>query len=253
MLKDKPALPGSNGYYFLLCDMTKEIIKIGICLGLFLAGTFRAAPLYSQKVGYARRGEGINRIVDEWVRGEVVFQDGKVFRGEFSYNPMVPEGLLKIANHDKITTGTVFDIDSFYFYDHETSTEHIYYSIPVENNRRIFAELLFENAHYALLGRKSASFSKKYQQVPMVSTSGLYMGGVKGGYMHTKVKVQYSWLLVDIATEKIHALSHQALLRIMADRKKEIKAFVRANKLKFHHTEDYIAILKEYERLTQPD
>ena len=214
-----------------------------IYVGLLL-GVMGVIPSYGQGVSYARRAEKMNRIVDEWMEGEVTFKDGETILCRLSYNPLVPEGLLKISDGDKIITSTAFDIESFTCYDYDASIDHTYVSFPVTKRNRVFAQLLYEGSRYALLGRKSARITKEYWNTdPRTYSTGSYFG--------TRIKPYYQYVLFSFATSDFQVLTRKDLLRITADRKQEVKAFIRANRLKFRHTEDYVAVLREYERLIE--
>lgn len=62
---------------------------------------------------------------------------------------------------------------------------------------------------------------------------------MKGAYRRTEKNYQY--YIFDMEAGELYEL----------DRKKEIKKFIRANKLKFRATSDYVAVLDEYHRLTK--
>ena len=184
--------------------------------------------LYSQ-VDYSEKAEKINRRVDHWVHGEVVFKDGKTVECEFSYNPLMPEGLLKMKKDWKLITGTAFNIERFSYLDDKTSERHEYFSMPIDNNQ-VFVELLHEDTLYAILGRESI-YVLKYTQ---------------DGYTSSKVRPAYFRYLVNMEDGKIYKLTAKSVVDIMYDRKKEVKKFIRVNRLRFANTQDYVEVINYY-------
>lgn len=214
---------------------------VGTGLGLFWIGMLGPIPLYSQQVGYARGVKGINQRVDEWVEGEVVFRSGESKQCTFSYNPLVPEGLLKIAEEDRTLTGTVFSVERFSFYDQKTGRTHTYFSLPIDQRQRIFAELWYDDAQYSILGRKLAWVEKQYWNTSPVTRT----------YIQSRVKTWYRQMVLDKKHQETYLLTSKNLIHHMKDKRKEIKQFIKTSKFTFENINDYIAILKEYQRLTQ--
>ena len=212
-----------------------DLLAIG---WLLVASILNISSLYGQSAQYARNYKQINKIVDNWVWGEVTFKDGETVRCEFAYNPLVPEGLLKIKDESKVTTMTAFNVERFTFYD--DTTQYTYYSLPIVRRNRAFAQLLYEGPRYALLGRKSAQVYSE--------TSDLINGII---LPKSKVKLNYQRVLFDFKNGNSYVISRKELLWHLSDKKKEIKAFIRANRLKFKDNESYIQVMQEYERLTQ--
>jgi hypothetical protein len=107
---------------------------------------------------------------------------------------LLPEGLVKIADGDRILTETVYSLESFSYYDLNTASDHTYY---------------------------------------------------------TKMKKNYQRYFFDMETGELCELGPKKVIELAGDKKKEIKKFIRTNKLKLNTTADYIAVLDEYHRLTE--
>ncbi len=69
----------------------------------------------------------MNEFPDQWLEREVTFKNEKTILCELSYNPLVPEGLVKMADGNKILTETMYSLDSFSFYNPYKATDHTYY------------------------------------------------------------------------------------------------------------------------------
>ncbi len=230
----------------------------------------------------------MNEFADQWFDGEVTYKNGETILCELSYNPLVPEGLVKIADGDQILTETVYSVESFSFYDSGASSDHTYYSIQIGSRQRMFIELLHESPDYSILGRREILAKKQYHTihlptsptspsgaaidfkgtVPQVGESqhsslsskvttipnqnGTFGGfAMKGAYRRTRLEKNYQYYIFDMETGELYELDRKKVIDMTNDKKKEIKKFIRANKLKFNTTADYIAVLDEYHRLTE--
>ena len=225
---------------------------------VFIALTFTS--LYGQdkptlKSFRVKNMEQLSEVVDQWYEGEVTFWSGRTLLCQLSYSPLVPEGLVKVADGDLTRVLTVYDIESFSFYNHDTYTDHTYYSLPLINNRPMFVELLYEDCFYAILGSRSivaeitnyvpgpgGAMSRSYEYVNM-SYAHAYQANAASA---TKFIMDYRWFLVDVENHQAHDFNLNAL----DDQRKELRKFVRANKLQFDTVEDYIAVVQKYEDLT---
>ena len=148
---------------------------------------------------------------------------------------------MKIGDGDNILTETAYSIDRFTFYDHKATADHTYYSLPINGRGRIFVELLYETHRHAIVGRREAEIDKFEYHFSV----GL------GDYYLPNLKTCYQWYLVDMETNIMREMDSKRIFTLMNGKKKELKKFVRANKLKFKTTADYIAVLDEYHRLTK--
>ena len=229
-------------------------IMLSMCLDLtnklslltFIALVIATSSSFGQTVGYARDAKEMNEFADQWFEGEVTFKNGETILCELSYNPLVPEGLVKIADGDRILTETVYSLESFSYYDPIANSDHTYYPLEIGNRKRAFIELLHENSHYSILGRKEIELENQHWEWYLVP--GIV---AQGGYHRTKLEENYQRYLFDIETGELRELGPKKVIELTGNKKKEIKKFIRANKLKFNTTADYIAVLNEYHRLTK--
>lgn len=244
-------------------------------------------PVYCQKIGHARSAKKMNEFADQWFEGEVTYKNGETILCELSYNPLVPEGLVKIADGDRILTETVYSLESFSFYDPGAFSDHTYYSIQIGSRQRMFIELLHESPHYSILGRREIIAEKQYHNiylptspsnlgevvvnsngaVPRVgqpssfsevtTVTGVNQNGgfngfaMKGGYRRTRLEKNYQHYVFDMETGELYELSRKKVMEMTNDEKKEIKQFIRTNKIKFRTTADYILVLDAYCQLIQ--
>ena len=204
----------------------------------------------------AKSIEHLNEMTDHWFEGEVTFWNGKTIFCQLSYSPLVPEGMVKIADGDLIRVVTVHDVESFSFYNHDTYTDHTYYVLPLINNRLMFAELLYEDCFYAILGSKSmlaeitnylpgpsaGTISRSFEYVNM-SYADAYRGNAATA---TKFIMDYRWFLIDIKEGKAYDFT----LDPLESEKKKLKKFISTNNLQFETLDDYIAVIQQYENLT---
>ncbi len=230
----------------------------------------------------------MNKFADQWFEGEVTYKNGETILCKLSYNPLVPEGLVKIADGNRILTETVYSLETFSFYDSKASSDHTYHSIQIGSRQRMFVELLHESPNYSILGRREISAKKQYHtiyfptspaspsetvinfkgKVPQVkgyksssfssevttipNRNGISGGfAVKGAYRRTRLEKNYQHYMFDMETGGLYELDRKKLINITRNKKKEIKEFIRTNKLKFHTTADYIAVLDRYHQLTK--
>ncbi|MGB3779040.1 MAG: hypothetical protein WA960_11830 [Tunicatimonas sp.] len=245
-------------------------------------------PTFGQKIEYARRAKKMNEFADQWFEGEVTYKNGETILCELSYNPLVPEGLVKIMDGNRILTETVYSLESFTFYDFKATADHTYYSLQIGSRQRMFIELLHENPDYSILGRREILAKKQYHtiylptsptspseavtnfkgavpkvgdsqyssfssEVTTIPNQNSLSGGfaMKGAYRRTRLEKNYQYYIFDMETGKLYELDRKKVIDMTNDKKKEIKQFIRANKLKFRATSDYIAVLDEYHRLTK--
>ena len=166
-------------------------------------------------------------MFDEWVEGTVIFKDGDTLICEFSYNPLVPEGMLKIKNNDKIITGTVYNVFSFSYYSNDSTFEHRYYSVPVSPNNRVFLEFIFDNSDFALYGHKSLKIGKY---------SGYY------SYSSTSIEGIYQVYMFNKSSGKSFPITSKEFLTMMDDKYVAIRKFIKENKIKFKNSYDYIRL-----------
>jgi len=235
-----------------------KTFRVYLAVGLVV---ITLAPLYGQdkfsvsKRFRAKNIEHLNEMIDEWYEGEVTFWNGTTIFCQLSYSPLVPEGLVKIADGDLIRVLTVHDVESFSFYNQDTYSDHTYYSLPLINNRLMFAELLYEDCFYAILGSRSmvaeitnyvpgptGTVARSYEYVNM-SYASIYRPNAASA---TKFITDYRWFLADIENH----VAYDFNLNVLEDQQKELRKFIRANKLQFETVEDYIAVVKKYEDLS---
>ena len=232
-------------------------------------------PTFGQKIKYARGAKMMNEFADQWFEGEATYKNGETVLCELSYNPLVPEGLVKIMDGDRILTETAYSLESFTFYDFKAAADHTYYSLQIGSRQRMFIELLHEGPHYSLLGRREILAKKQYRNIYLPASpssteiavgyqplegpplTGPTYDNTFGGvpmtsvYRRTKLEKNYQRYLFDMETGDMHVLGPKEVIKLTEDKKKEVKQFIRANKIKFRATADYIAVLDEYYRLTQ--
>ena len=227
-------------------------IMLSMCLDLtnrlllvtFIASVIATGSSFGQTVGYARRAKKMNEFAEQWFEGEVTFKNGKTILCELAYNPLLPEGLVKIADGDRILTETVHNLESFSYYDLNTASDHTYYSLEINSRQRAFMELLYETPHYAILGKRKVEFESQHWIYDPYTMAGR-------AYHRTKMKKNYQRYFFDMETGELLELGPKEVIELTGDKKREIKKFIRANKLKFNTTADYITVLDEYHRLTE--
>lgn len=205
--------------------MIKLFFLLIICI-------INVTPHYSQGENHSSSPKQLNHQVDEWVFGKVVFVNGSKTECEFSYNPLVPEGLLKVRQGPKINTYSAFNVDYFSYHD-EDGTEHKYVSLPVTGRNKIFIELIYEDPTFTFLGRKSIQINKHSQY----------------GYTSSSIRNTYERYVHVNSSKNFISLFPYTLSDIMKDKKKEIKRFIKANKIKFKTNNEYILVFKEYQEL----
>ena len=195
-----------------------------------------STDLFGQKVNRSIMSDKEVSLFDEWVEGSVTFKDGQTMYCEFSYNPLVPEGMLKIKNNDKIITGTVYNVFSFSYYSNDSTFEHRYYSVPVSPNNRVFLEFIFDNSDFALYGHKSLKIGKY---------SGYY------SYSSTSIEGIYQVYMFNKSSGKSFPITSKEFFTMMDDKYVAIRKFIKENKIKFKNSYDYIKVVNEYIRLNE--
>ncbi|MEM6844840.1 MAG: hypothetical protein AAF632_21675, partial [Bacteroidota bacterium] len=218
--------------------------------------TYGQDKLPTPKRFRAKSIEHLNEMTDRWLEGEVTFWNGETIFCQLSYSPLVPEGMVKIMEDNLIRALTVHDVESFSFYNHDTYTNHTYYALPLINDRLMFAELLYEDCYYAILGSRSllaeitnylpgpsaGTVSRSFEYVNM-SYADAYRGNAA---TTTKFIMDYRWFLIDVKQGQAYDFSLDAL----DDQRKKLRKFIRANNLEFETLNDYIKVVQQYENLT---
>lgn len=229
-----------------------------------------SGSIFGQKVKRTRNVKEMNEFADQWLEGEVTYKNGKTILCELSYNPLVPEGLVKIADGNRILTETAYSLESFSFYNSYDASDRTYYSLKIGSRQRAFIELLYESPSYSILGRREIGFIKHHSEAPHESHSHSILGkreinhkkryweryfhsGMIGGEgrQRTKLEKHYQRYYFDMETGELQALDREKVIELTEGKKKEIKQFIRDNKLRFNDTVSYISVLDEYHRLTK--
>ena len=171
----------------------------------------------------------VNRRLEHWVEGQVVFVDGTVLDTRFAYNPLLPEGLLKIEHEGKTIAGTVHDVESFHYFDPRSGQERDFVAFSV-NNQLAFVEILHDTPHYTLLGRPTV-------QITIYSSY---------GYNSSDVKGKYVWYLYDKSTNEVHLLTKKTWAALLPDKKKEVRKYLRRHQSTMSTTQLYSNVINQF-------
>ena len=171
----------------------------------------------------------VNRRLEQWVEGQVVFVDRTVLDARFAYNPLLPEGMLKIEHEGKVIAGTVHDVESFHYFDPRSGQEREFVTFAV-NNQLAFVEMLHDTPHYTLLGRPTV-------QVTIYSSYGYNSSGVEGKYV---------WYLYDKNTNEAHWLTKKTWASLLPDKKKEVRKYLRRHQSTMSTTQLYSSVINRF-------
>ncbi len=108
-------------------------------------------------------------------------------------------------------------------------------------------ELLYESPSYAILGKREVKFNVPPRYVRILEFVAYQPPSLKKDH---PLKKNYQRYLLNMETGELRELGHKKVIELASD-KKEIKRFIRVNKLRFNTTDDYIAVLDKYHRLTK--
>ena len=185
-----------------------------------------------------------------WIEGKVTFKNGETQYCVLNYDATVSEGLLQMKEGKRILTYTVKDVESFSFFDDYTGRWRKFYAFPlylVQGGvvRDFFMELVYSGSQWSILRKKERWIgSLTYKTLSPES----YI------IQRTEKKFKYAryyeiCYLLNMETGEIEELTKDLFFASINDKKQEVKAYVKENRLRFHTVEDYVDLLHYYHQL----
>ncbi|SDK33769.1 hypothetical protein SAMN05421823_102491 [Catalinimonas alkaloidigena] len=187
-------------------------------------------------------GQAQTPLSERWLRGVVVLNNGDTTRGKLNYNTETET--LRLDANSSLKTYSTQQVNLFSLYDEESGQTRLFRSLPFryqsDYERPTFFEVLEDGQPLQLLGRERMSV----QSVPVYDP-----------FMNRTYYTNRMQLTNDFFFRENEGRIRQYLGRkrevylLLSDRKKEVKAFVKRNNLRFDRERDLVEIVKYYNQL----
>lgn len=173
-------------------------------------------------------------MVEQWAFGTIVLKNGEILEEKFAYNPLVPEGLLKVMIDEKIRVLSPIHVAEFSFFDRKQERLRKFISVAFSKNGYFFIEVLFLGEKLSLLGRETIMIQQD-----------TYNGAGKS----SSTKRYYRLVIFNEINGSLRWFDKKSLYEKMNDRKSEIKDYIKSQKLKLKNPNDVIDIFRYYNNL----
>lgn len=195
---------------------------------------------------FSSNGQSVDKINKKQARvfkGKIVFNDDTELNCEFTYNPLIPEGLIFVKTDSTTAVYGVTQVKTFSFFDEENKEERFFYNLPLHDRDggspigRYFFELIHADPHVSILGRFVVRVKGKPSLVH--------------GYKRKKVFDLYEKYLFDHRDHTIYRMTKKDILRITADKRNDVEDFVHVNKLTLNENDydAYVLVIRYYSSL----
>lgn len=191
---------------------------------------------------FAQTAEKVSKRVEDFYNGIIVLKSGEVLEREFSYNPLVSEGLIQFSYDSILYTMGPGKISSFSFYDPDNEVTRKFQSFPVLNKmngvtREYFMEILHDSPFISMVGQKTVLYTPVYAFSYSTATS------------KPRINKDYQRFLVEMSTAELHDMTKKELYILTKDKKDKIKSFVKKNRIRLKHSSEYIQVIDFYTSL----
>lgn len=186
------------------------------------------------------------RFVEEaWHEGTVLLESGDSLQGNLKFN--LSEEIIQVDMRGSLQTLTSRKVLSFKFFDRFDNRNRSYYTLPfskvADYKTPTFFELLWQGDHITLLNREAF--------VTQTSTNPYY-----GGFgMRNNFPVTYSYIknnfyfLYKNSKIKLFDGTKKGILILLQDREKDIKNYLKDNRVRFDNKQDMIRLIDFYNAL----
>ncbi|MEQ9402040.1 MAG: hypothetical protein RIM99_00530 [Cyclobacteriaceae bacterium] len=186
------------------------------------------------QVMHSESAKRVNSMVEQWAFGTIVLKNGEILEEKFAYNPLVPEGLLKVMIDEKIRVLSPIHVAEFSFFDRKQERLRKFISVAFSKNGYFFIEVLFLGEKLSLLGRETIMIQQD-----------TYNGAGKS----SSTKRYYRLVIFNEINGSLRWFDKKSLYEKMNDRKSEIKDYIKSQKLKLKNPNDVIDIFRYYNNL----
>lgn len=202
------------------------------------------AVLLLSVVAKGQRVEKINEKQAKICKGRIVFNDDSELNCQFTYNPLIPEGLIFVKTDSTTAVYGVTQVKSFSFFDEESKAERFFYNLPLHKRGgggplgRYFFELIHPDTQISILGRIAVTVKTK--------------ASVMYGYKRKVVYDSYEKYLFDHRDHTIYRMTKREILRMTADKKDDVEEYIHVNHLTLNESnyETYISVIRYYKSLS---
>ena len=177
-----------------------------------------------------------------WHTGELTLNDGITLEGKIKYD--LETDALHLNSGGNTRTYVANQIEKFHIYQRDIKRQREFISIPFETKagykRPKFFEIVYQNAT-SLLVREVNSFSNQTRVNPLATHGVGRLHRVRVGV------VNYDYFLVDNQGNlKLVDKGVKGVARSFENHQKELKSFIRANKLRVKEIDDMIKLVTFY-------
>lgn len=188
-----------------------------------------------------------------WIEGKVTFKNGETQYCVLNYDATVSEGLLQIKEGKKTLTYTVKDVATFSFFDDYAGCWRKFYAFPLcliqgGVTRDFFMEVVYNGSRWSILRKKERWVGSLTYRA--LSPESYFV-------QRPEKKVKYAryyeiCYMLDMESGEIEELTKSLFFASIDDKKKEIRNYIKENRLRFHTVEDFVSLLDYYHRLPMP-
>jgi len=185
---------------------------------------------------------------NDFIDGEVVFNNGTIAKSRLNYNVLLGHIQFISARNDTLSLSNeqnieFISIDSDTFYFNNGYLERVYRSGKVLFAQRNYVKYIGSEKQGAYGMTSSTSSITSYSSL---QSEGSYHNLVVAEDVKLRATTEY---YISYNQSKFNVYRRANLLRMLPQHKKEVKAFIKQNKIDFNNKENLIQLSKFIERL----
>jgi hypothetical protein len=215
---------------------------IRVSILILIIFTFRVA------IKAQTNSKAIQKRTESTYTGTIVFNNDSIAKCEFTYNPIVSEGLIFVKTNNITSALGVTKVKSFSFYDEDLETDRNFFALHVTttsgNLNKLFLELIYETTQISILGKNTVRVKKRNY---------VFIGGGTG--IPVKIKKQkvykdYVKYLLDHRNNTLHEFSQRSFLELTSNNS-EVVNYMREKhfKLSEKDLDQYIELIDFYSNI----
>jgi hypothetical protein len=198
---------------------------------------FLFAILFVCQAGLSQIAVGaVDGMYVNWCAGSVSLTSGEKIICQIRFDQLNQN--MDVRYNNQILEIPSADIAAFEFYDSVKQERRVFEKIQVPSGKLVMMEYLFQNKRAAILQERFIrNFHMVYVSVNLEPRKFRYTAPIEKKFLLHK------------GTRLALTVSPQNLVTILQDKKREVNAFIKQNKIRFDDVDDYITVLNYYETL----
>lgn len=176
-----------------------------------------------------------------WHEGTVTLQNGQIYTGNLKFD--LDNEIIQVQSRNGHKTLTSRKVSSFEFYDKSLRQDRIYYTLPfakVSNYKTpSFFELVAQGKPISILSRE------KLVNESITANNGINRGFGGPTFVRTVVKYDMFFLYSNGKIKSFNG-TKKGLLYLLQDREKDVKEYMKANRVRLDDREDIVNLILYY-------